>query len=364
MAKPNRIFLRRLIFITLIVAACSFAIGVSWPFNQSNQQTSQVIQPLPQTSPPTPIHQKIALIPAQTTETPSITGQEENKNVFVPKPFATIQPPKVKSDIPTPPTQDIDQAQGEGVSSIIGAGKQQLAETLSVPTEFRAKIIKKVKSLGLEKAIALTFDDGPWPRTTSQVLEILKKEDIKATFFWVGQYLAAHPEIAQQVIADGHAIGNHTWHHWYRQMSQPTAAHEIEDTAKLIYKTTGIKTLAFRPPGGLLNNGVVDYAKEQNYVTVMWSVDSMDYRPYSAEQLVRNVIRKAEPGGIVLMHDGGGNRATTVQALPQIIAQLKQLGYNFVTVPQLLEMNDKQKVETITKPNATDPSLLPNNQFH
>lgn len=363
MAKPNRIFLRRLIFITLIVAACSFIIGVSWPVKQSNQQTIQVTQPLPQTSPLTPIHQKITLIPAQTTEKPSITSQEETKSVFVAKPFATTQPTKVKSDTPAP-VPDTKKALGEGVSSIIGIGKQQLAESLPVPTEFRAKIIKKVKPLGPDKAIALTFDDGPWRRTTSQVLEILKKEDIKATFFWVGQYLSEHPDIARQVIAEGHAIGNHTWHHWYRQMSQPDAAHEIEDTAELIYKTTGIKTLAFRPPGGLLNNGVVKYAKEQNYVTVMWSIDSMDYHPYSAEQLVKNVIRKAEPGGIVLMHDGGGNRATTVEALPQIITQLKELGYSFVTVPQLLEMNDKQKVETITKPNASDSFFLPNNQFH
>jgi peptidoglycan-N-acetylglucosamine deacetylase len=217
--------------------------------------------------------------------------------------------------------------------------------------------------LGTEKAIALTFDDGPWPRTTPEVLEILKKENISATFFWVGQYLKAHPEIAKQVVAEGHAIGNHTWHHWYRQMSQPTAAQEIEDTAELIYKITGIKSLVFRPPGGLMNNGVADYAKAQNYVTVMWSVDSMDYRPYSATELVQNVIRKVQPGGIVLMHDGGGNRATTVKALPEIITQLKKLGYSFVTVPQLLEMNDNQQIETVAKPKLSDVPLLPNNQY-
>jgi chitin deacetylase len=288
-AKPNRIFLRNLIFITLVAATCSFIIGVIWPVNQSNRQTIQVTEPLRQASPLTPLPQETAL----------------------------------KQQM------------------------QQIAETFPIPTEFHAKIVKKIKSLGEEKVIALTFDDGPWLRSTLQVLEILKKEDIRATFFWVGQYVQAYPELARQVVANGHAIGNHTWHHWYHQLDRATSAHEIEDTAALIYKTTGIKTLVFRPPGGLLNNGVGDYAKEQSYVTVMWSIDSMDYRPFNAQQLVKNVIRKAEPGGIVLMHDGGGNRSATIEALPQIISQLKQLGYSFVTVPQLLEMNEKGQSRTL-----------------
>ena len=75
----------------------------------------------------------------------------------------------------------------------------------------------------------------------------------------------------------------------------------------------------------------------------MWSVDSMDYRPFTAQQLVKNVTRKVEPGRIVLIHDGGGNRATTVEALPKIIVQLKELGYSFVTIPQLLEMKEKER---------------------
>ena len=356
MAKPNRIFLRSLMFITLILAVGSFIIGVNWPMNQP-EQTTQTTQPLPQTSPLTPIHQDMALNPQKATETPS------RDQAFVSKPFTTTQapikpdsPPTNQSTLPTPVVR-------EGVSTIISTGRQQLAETFPFPTEFRAKIVKKIKLLGTTKAIALTFDDGPWPRTTPEVLEILKKEKISATFFWVGQYLKAHPEIAKQVVAQGHAIGNHTWHHWYRQMSQPTAAQEVEDTAALIYKITGVKSLVFRPPGGLLNNGVADYAKAQNYVTVMWSVDSMDYRPYSATELVQNVMRKVQPGGIVLMHDGGGNRATTVKALPEIIAQIKKLGYSFVTVPQLLEMNDTKQIETVAKPKLSDTPLLPNNQY-
>lgn len=359
MAKPNRIFLRSLTFITLLVAVGSFIIGVNWPINHSELTTQSL--PLPQTAPLTAIPPDQVLKAGKTTPTPS------NDSVFIPEPFTQTTRPSVKSNIEsnssTLPTPEVTQTPTTGVTSMITTARQQMAETFPVPTEFRSKIVKKVKSLGSKKAIALTFDDGPWLRTTPEVLEILKKEEIKATFFWVGQCLKAHPEIAKEVIAQGHAIGNHTWHHWYRQMNQPTAAQEIENTADLIYKITGVKSLVFRPPGGLLNNGVADYAKAQNYVTVMWSVDSMDYRPYSATELVNNVMRKVEPGAIVLMHDGGGNRARTVKALPEIIAQLKKQGYSFVTVPQLLEMNNQQQIETVAKPPLNNSPLLPNNQY-
>ena len=338
---------------TLVIAACSFIVGVNWPFNQSNQGTIQVTMPLLQTSPPVLTRHEVVLNSAgKQTAKSRIISLPESKSIFVnPKPNSQAQSRSLKSDSlpdspisPVPsPVPTVKESPVEEPSSDMATEVKQVGETFPVPTEFQAKIVKKVKPSGLEKVVALTFDDGPWPRTTPQVLEILKKEDIRATFFWVGQYLQAHPEIAQQVVADGHAIGNHTWHHWYRSLNQPTAAHEIDDTTELIYRITGIKTLVFRPPGGLLNNGVADYAKEQKYVTVMWSVDSMDYRPFTAQQLVKNVTRKVEPGSIVLMHDGGGNRSTTVEALPKIIAQLKELGYSFVTIPQLLEMNEKER---------------------
>jgi chitin deacetylase len=98
-----------------------------------------------------------------------------------------------------------------------------------------------------------------------------------------------------------------------------------------------------------MNNGVADYAIQQKNAIVMWSNDPMDYRPLSAHQLVNNVIRKAHPGAIVLMHDGGGNHPATVQALPQIIAKLTEQRYEFVTIPQLLAMTDSQKSVVIAK---------------
>ncbi len=212
------------------------------------------------------------------------------------------------------------------------------ALSFSAPAKYQGKTVYKVQPSNNEKVIALTIDDGPWQNTTPQMLDILKQNDVKATFFWIGTSIQANPEIAKRVVAEGHAIGNHTWHHWYQQMDEATAKSEIERTADLIYKTTGVKTLLFRPPGGHLNNGLAAYAKSRNYSVVMWSQTSADTDPRAKYQVfVKNVLRDAKPGGVVLMHDGGGDRTRTVQALPEIISGLKQKGYRFVTVPELLE---------------------------
>lgn len=214
------------------------------------------------------------------------------------------------------------------------------------PKQFQGKVIRHEYSK--DKVIALTFDDGPAPKYTEQILEILKKNNIKATFFCLGEMVHNFPEIAKQEVADGEVIGNHTWHHWYKKMNASTAADEIESTATQIYKTMGVKTFLFRPPGGILNNGVADYAKKNNYAVLMWSDDSQDYRRPSVSKLVSNVLKEAKPGGIVLMHDGGGDRSNTVKALPKIIDALRNQGYQFVTVPQLLEM--EQQEPQLTKP--------------
>jgi chitin deacetylase len=221
---------------------------------------------------------------------------------------------------------------------------EQQVSAFYIPKEFQGKTIAETTLPLKDKVIALTFDDGPWPRTTEQVLEILKQNDIKATFFWIGNNLKKFPQIGKLVVEAGHSIGNHTWHHWYHQMNPSTAAREIEDTAALIYKTTGVKTSLFRPPGGFLNNGPADYARKKNYAVMMWSADSRDwfYRLAPAQVLVNLVLKDAQPGGIVLMHDGGGDRSNTVRALPQIIAELRKRGYKFVTVPELLDMKDRE----------------------
>ncbi|MEH2177268.1 polysaccharide deacetylase family protein [Nostoc sp.] len=219
----------------------------------------------------------------------------------------------------------------------------------TVPLRFQGAIVDAAKLTPEQKVIALTFDDGPWPESTGQVLDILKKNQIKGTFFLIGQNVKNYPGLVKREIAEGHVIGNHTWHHWYQFLNPQAAAYEIDHTADLIYQVTGIKTNLFRPPGGIMHNGVASYARNSKYAIILWSSDSVDYSRPAVPKLINNVFRRAKPGGIVLMHDGGGNRSKTVQALPEIIANFRKQGYRFVTIPELLEMQDKDKKLTANK---------------
>jgi peptidoglycan-N-acetylglucosamine deacetylase len=213
----------------------------------------------------------------------------------------------------------------------------------SVPPSFQGATIDSAKLTPEQKVIALTFDDGPWPESTAQVLDILKQNQIKGTFFVIGQNVKNYPDLLKREIAEGHVVGNHTWHHWYQFLNPQAAAYEIDHTADLIYQVTGIKTNLFRPPGGIMHNGVAAYARNSKYAIILWSSDSVDYSRPAVPKLINNVFKAAKPGGIVLMHDGGGNRSKTVQALPEIIANFRKQGYRFVTIPELLEMQDKNQ---------------------
>ncbi|MEH2078190.1 MAG: polysaccharide deacetylase family protein [Nostoc sp.] len=250
-------------------------------------------------------------------------------------------------NVNNPPAKIGIQQQIEELKAIMLKSWQQQAQTkgltYAVPSSFQGRTIDAAKLTPEQKVIALTFDDGPWPESTAQVLDILKQNQIKGTFFLIGQNVKNYPNLVKREIAEGHVIGNHTWHHWYQFMNPQAAAYEINHTADLIYQVTGIKTNLFRPPGGIMHNGVADYARNNKYAIILWSSDSVDYSRPAVPKLINNVFRKAKPGGIVLMHDGGGNRSKTVQALPEIIANFRKQGYSFVTIPELLVMQDKDQ---------------------
>lgn len=188
-----------------------------------------------------------------------------------------------------------------------------------------------------KKLIALTFDDGPWPGQTDRVLEILAEHKVEATFFWVGRQLDRNRAVARRVVRAGHAFGNHTWNHTYKVLPPDVLAQEIDATEDLIERVTGRRTNLFRPPGGILGNGLAEYAKQRGYAVVLWSVASADsVQKQGADSIRRNVVSAARPGSIVLLHDGGGSRPATLAALPGIIQELRAKGYEFVTVPRLL----------------------------
>jgi len=204
-----------------------------------------------------------------------------------------------------------------------------------IPQWARGKIINEVRVPKTEKVIALTFDDGPNPPYTGQILKILKDHNAKATFFLVGEELSDHRSLAREILAQGHAVGNHSWSHPSRPHNP---ASEVSKTDKLIKSVLGIDPVLFRPPYGITTNGMSKAARANGAAVFLWSIDTVDWSRPGIKKIASRVIRGAAPGRIALMHDGGGNRSQTVSALPHILETLKKQGYRFVTIPELLEL--------------------------
>ncbi|MGP4062366.1 polysaccharide deacetylase family protein [Halobacillus sp. H74] len=195
-----------------------------------------------------------------------------------------------------------------------------------------------------QKVIALTFDDGPDQRYTPEILDILKKHDVKATFFLMGSRVAKHSGVAQRIAAEGHAIGNHTyWHPNLAESNIRNMEWEISKTQEQILKATGEETHWFRAPYGALNEKQVLMLGNLNYKGIGWSIDTQDWRAPGKESIKDEVISKIHPGAIILMHNAGHwtqDLSGTVDSVDELIPLLKSLGYQFVTVPQMWEINN------------------------
>jgi peptidoglycan-N-acetylglucosamine deacetylase len=194
--------------------------------------------------------------------------------------------------------------------------------------------------------IALTFDDGPDPVYTDQILDVLKKYGVKATFFVVGDQLQRNPSIAGREIKEGHLIGNHTYTHPNMAKIPLTSIQlELNSVQRLIEALSNKQTLLFRPPYSTDSNPTkaedlvpLSEAAKMGYIIVGSDIDSMDYERPGVNKIVENVIGqlKDSESNIIVMHDAGGNRAQTVAALKVLIPELKSMGYRFVNVNDLL----------------------------
>ncbi len=194
-----------------------------------------------------------------------------------------------------------------------------------------------------QQRVALTFDDGPDPRFTSDVLEVLNQYNVPATFFLLGSRAAAYPELVTQIQNEGHVIGNHTYFHpnLVDESDIATLEREVSRTEDAINEITGYRTSLFRPPYGFLYDELVEKLDEMQYSVIGWSVDSLDWEEEPPEVIASNVLDIMHPGAIILMHDGAdwdGDRTNTIESLHQIIPALQQQGYEFVTVPELLNI--------------------------
>ncbi|WP_416827877.1 polysaccharide deacetylase family protein [Ectobacillus polymachus] len=195
------------------------------------------------------------------------------------------------------------------------------------------------------KVIALTFDDGPNPIFTPQILNILKQYHVHATFFVVGNRMKENPEIMDRIVAEGHEIGNHTMTHCYSTRSSiEHMKQEILETQTYIEKWKPNSALLFRPPGGYMSEELLDLTKQEGYKTILWSwhQDTRDWSSPGVNAIANHVLKNARNGDIVLMHDGLYNKSQTIRALKIILPSLIQKGYEFVTVSELLEYKDKK----------------------
>ena len=182
------------------------------------------------------------------------------------------------------------------------------------------------------KRVALTFDDGPEPKVTPQILETLQKYDAKATFFMLGSRVEYYPEIARDVQSAGHELGNHTWNHPNLvKANAKKISEEINKTSTIIEDITGQKATLFRPPYGSFNKTV---SEQSDLPIILWDVDTLDWKHRSSDQLLAYVKQNTRDGSIILMHD---IHQSTADGLDAVLAYLKDEGYEFVTVSQLNE---------------------------
>ncbi|MDQ0903844.1 polysaccharide deacetylase family protein [Paenibacillus sp. V4I7] len=191
-----------------------------------------------------------------------------------------------------------------------------------------------------EKVIALTFDDGPHPEYTAQILKLLKQYEARATFFVVGNKVKRFPDVLNQTLREGHEIANHTYSHAYLSKKN-NIKKEINQTEELIYDTTGRRCLLFRPPGGFYNERLVAAVRAEGYKLIMWSwqLDTKDWSTPGVNTIVNRVLKNAKNGNIVLFHDYIEGPTQTIAALKIILPELKSRGYQLVTVSQLLNYN-------------------------
>jgi peptidoglycan-N-acetylglucosamine deacetylase len=219
------------------------------------------------------------------------------------------------------------------LSLATGAGRQVLISG-ALSHKARMSMFEPSGPQQVPDAVALTFDDGPWPDSTPKVLAILRQERVPATFFLVGRQVRRHPELLAQEVAAGVTFGSHSFSHPqpFGQLSDAAIGEEI-DQGLAALADNGVRTSLFRPPGGAIAPAVLSTAKRDGLRTVLWTVDPQDWRPgATTEQIVRRVLSQTGPGSIVLLHDGGGDRSATVAALPQIIKGLKQRKLAFATL--------------------------------
>ncbi|MBI2873967.1 MAG: polysaccharide deacetylase family protein [Firmicutes bacterium] len=189
------------------------------------------------------------------------------------------------------------------------------------------------------KAVALTFDDGPDPVYTPDLLELLSARKVKATFFLIGKMVDARPDLARLLVLQGHELGNHSYNHPpMAHLSREEVDFQLQEASKIIEKATGMRPRYFRPPLNSHNDQLVSAVVSGGMTFIHWSVDSRDWESNSVDGIAGRVLTHAQPGDIILFHDHGGDRSVTIKAVEKVIDGLSARGYVFVTIGELLKI--------------------------
>jgi len=192
-----------------------------------------------------------------------------------------------------------------------------------------------------KKVIALTFDDGPKPGYTEEILKVLDEENVKATFFLLGQDMKDYPQETKMIVSSGHEVGNHTYSHKRMILvSGARVAREIEETEKLIKDAGYDKETVFRPPFGSKLFSLPRYLKKHNKVTVTWDIEpeTDKFSGGDSDRITDYVVKHTKPGSMVLLHVMFDSRQPSMQAVPKIIRRLKNEGYEFLTVSDIIAL--------------------------
>jgi peptidoglycan/xylan/chitin deacetylase (PgdA/CDA1 family) len=203
------------------------------------------------------------------------------------------------------------------------------------------------------REMALTFDDGPGP-FTPQVLAVLERLHVPATFFLVGRSIKDFGSYVPTELAGGFVIGDHTQDHTpMAVLSRQDQVRQLLDQAAATSAYGVPFPHLFRPPYGSFNATTLEITKKLKMLTILWTIDTSDFRQPGVDQIVKSVISGAKPGAIVLMHDAGGPRAQTVAALPRIVAGLRHRGYALVTVPHLIADDPPLEAQQVPPPGLS-----------
>lgn len=287
-----------------------------------------------------------AVAPVQTAPAAPANAPQEAVKTGTAAPAAAPATPKEAPALPAP-------------GSVVTGGTMGVPPVAGKVEEEKPKRIVYVRCEVSKPVVALTFDDGPHPEFTPRLLDTLKKEGIKATFFMVGRCVASYPNIVKRMVDEGHEVANHSWSHpQLTAMSNAGVDSQMQRTHDAIIKACGVTPTLYRPPYGATRLSQQKRLHEQlGYWAILWDVDPLDWQtPRTVKKVHDRVLEQTKPGSIILCHD---IHETTVDAMPATITDLKARGFQFMTVTELIKLEETSPMLPGSAPIVLAPMPAP-----